>query len=187
MNDGFLGFLRAVVRLINALVDGVGRVASAIVYLLLALLLTEVFLRYVLNAPTSYAHELSALLFSVMFLFGGAYALRWNAHVSVDVLHRRLSPRVRAAADLATWLLFYFFIGVLFWKSVPFALDSIGRFERSASAIAMPIWPVKACLPIAAALMLLAGISKTIGDAVLAFSGQPLFEEEADENSALIL
>ena len=48
------------------------------------------------NLTSNALLELQWYLFSVVFLLGGAYALKCNAHVRVDVLFDRLSPKIRA-------------------------------------------------------------------------------------------
>jgi TRAP-type mannitol/chloroaromatic compound transport system permease small subunit len=173
--------VRAAVRSIDLAIDFAGRLASMIVYLLMALLVTEVIMRYVFDSPTSFATEMSALLFSVMFLIGGAYALRWRSHVNVDIVVKSLSRRKKAALDLVSSLALYLFVGVLFVKSVPFAIDSVRTFERSASPIALYIWPVKVFLSVGAALMLLTAISITVKDLVLLVTGTPLFADEVEK------
>jgi TRAP-type mannitol/chloroaromatic compound transport system permease small subunit len=141
---------------------------------MIGVLVWEVFMRYVFNQPTIWAHELSALLYAVFFLIGGAYTLRWNAHINVDVLYVRLSPRSRAILDLVTWLLFYFFCGVLFWQGCQAGWKSFLRMERASTVWEPYIWPVKLCIPLAAFLMLLQGITKTIKNLHLACTGREL-------------
>jgi TRAP-type mannitol/chloroaromatic compound transport system permease small subunit len=137
-------------------------------------------MRYIFNHPTIWAHELSAFLYAVVFLLGGSYALRWNSHISVEILYMRLKPRTRAVLDLFTWVLFYLFVGLLFWEGAQFAFKSVRRMELAGSVWDPPIWPIKLCIPIGALLMLLQGSVKTIKDIHLAFTGRELdVEKEA--------
>lgn len=142
---------------------------------MIGVLVWEVFMRYVFNQPTIWAHELSALFYAVFFLIGGAYTLRWKAHISVDVLYVRLSPRSRAILDLITWLLFYFFCGVLLWQGSQAGWKSFLRMERASTVWEPYVWPVKFCIPLAALLMLAQGLTKTISDFYLIFTGRNLF------------
>lgn len=166
--------LRTIATTIDSVVDMVGRIASLIVFLLMGLLFLEMIKRYVFDAPTSFVHEVSAMLFAVMFLFGGAYAVCWNSHVSVNIVVEKLSPRTRTIIQIVASAAFYLFIGTLFVLSVPYAIDSIAKFERSSSSIALPVWPVKLCIPIASGLVLLAGISVTIKSVAELVTGKPL-------------
>ncbi len=48
----------------------------------------EVFARYVLRAPTTWAFDVSYMLYGTLFMLAGAYALARNAHVRGDFLYR---------------------------------------------------------------------------------------------------
>jgi TRAP-type mannitol/chloroaromatic compound transport system permease small subunit len=170
-------FLKRFISAVDFINDGIGRAVSFLAYPMIAVLVWEVFMRYLFNRPTIWAHELSALCYAVFFLLGGAYTLRWKAHINVDVLYVRLSPRSRAMLDLVTWLLFYFFCGVLLWQGSQAAWKSFMRLERASTVWEPYIWPVKFCIPLAALLMLLQGFTKTISDLYLAFTGRELLSE----------
>ena len=60
----------------------------------------EVFMRYVLNDPTSWAFDMSYIMYGGLFIMSGAYALSRNAHVRGDVIFRLLPPRVQASIEL---------------------------------------------------------------------------------------
>lgn len=158
---------------VDRLNDVVGKAVSFLIYPMIAILAWEVTQRYLFNAPTIWAHELSALLYAVFFLLGGAYTLRWNAHISVDVLYARLPPRARAILDLATWTLFYVFCGVMLWQGGQAAWKSFLRMERASTVWEPYVWPVKCVIPLAALLLLLQGFTKTVKDLHLALTGRP--------------
>ena len=166
--------IQGFISTVNSINDGIGKAVSFLAYPMIGVLVWEVFMRYVFNQPTIWAHELSALFYAVFFLLGGAYTLRWNAHINVDVLYVRLSPRKRAILDLVTWMLFYFFCGVLLWQGCQASWKSFLRMERASTVWEPYIWPVKLCIPLAAFLMLLQGVTKTISDLYLAFTGREL-------------
>jgi TRAP-type mannitol/chloroaromatic compound transport system permease small subunit len=167
-------FIKRLISVVEFINDGIGRTISFLVYPMIGVLVWEVFMRYLFDQPTIWAHELSALFYAVFFLLGGAYTLRWKAHINVDVLYVRLSPRSRAILDLVTWLLFYFFCGVLLWQGSQAAWKSFLRLERASTVWEPYIWPVKFCIPLAAFLMLLQGCTKTISDLYLVFTGREL-------------
>jgi TRAP-type mannitol/chloroaromatic compound transport system permease small subunit len=170
-------FIKRFVTVVDSINDGIGRVISFLVYPMIGVLVWEVFMRYVFNRPTIWAHELSALFYAVFFLLGGAYTLRWKAHINVDVLYVRLSPRSRAMIDLLTWLLFYFFCGVLVWQGAQAGWKSFMRLERASTVWEPYIWPVKCCIPLAAFLMLLQGATKTISDVYRVVTNRDLLSE----------
>ena len=48
----------------------------------------EVFSRYALGRPTDWAFDASYILYGILFIMAGAYALARNAHVRGDFLYR---------------------------------------------------------------------------------------------------
>ena len=65
--------------------------------------------------------ELQWYIYSLIFLLGAAYTLKHDAHVRVDVLLARLTPRGRAWVNLAGTLLFLlpfcFFVIRMSWPN----------------------------------------------------------------------
>ena len=78
-------------------------VGKAFAWLILVLTLGvsyEVFVRYVLGAPTTWAFDFSYINYGALFLMAGAYTLSRNGHVRADVLYRLWKPRTQASMDL---------------------------------------------------------------------------------------
>jgi len=144
---------------------------------MMLVLVWEVLMRYGFNAPTLWAHETSQFFFGAHFILGGAYALRWRSHVNIDILLTRLSPRVAAIVDLFTWLLFYLFCGFMLWRGWEAACLSIARWEHTESPWGPPLWPLRLTIPLAAALVLLQGLTKTTKDFYTAITGRRLVTE----------
>lgn len=169
-----MSLLKVFVSNVNKLSDGLGKIFSILVFPMIFILIWEVFSRYVLNRPTLWAHELSALLYAIYFLVGGSYTSRWNAHISVDILYNHFSKKTRAIIDLFTWVFFYLFVGVLLWGGIEYAWISIKRMEHSSSTWGPAIWPVKIFIPLGAFLILLQGLTKTLNDIFIVFKGHDL-------------
>lgn len=169
-----LRFLVAFVKFVNNLNDWVGKIVGFLVYPVMLVLVFEVVMRYAFNKPTIWAHETSCMLYGAHFVLGGAYALRWDAFVNVEVFYQFFSPRVKAVVDLFTWTMFYAFVGAMLLKSIPWALASMEVLEYSDSTWGPAIWPVKLTIPLAAFLVLLQGTTKTIRDLHMAFTGREL-------------
>ena len=124
----------------------------------------EVFVRYVLNAPTSWAFDFSYLMYGAMFYMAGAYTLSRGGHVRADMFYRLWRPRTQAAVELVLYILF-FFPGVLAlviagWH---YGYDSMRIFESSVNSPAgVPIWPLKMLIPFGAALLALQGFADVL-------------------------
>jgi TRAP-type mannitol/chloroaromatic compound transport system permease small subunit len=151
-----------------------GKIVGFLVFPVMLVLVFEVVMRYAFNRPTIWAHETSCMLYGAHFVLGGAYALRHDAFVNVEVFYKRFPRRSQAIIDLITWTMFYAFVGVLLWKSLPWAWKSLSVLEYSDSTWRPPVWPVKWTIPFAAFFMLLQGMTKTIKDAFLAVTGREI-------------
>ncbi len=127
----------------------------------------EVLARYIFNSPTNWAHEAMFLMFGMQYLLAGAYALREDAHVRVDVFYVLFSDRVKAMVDIAASVFFFIFAGALLWTGFVFARDSVAVWEVSFTEWAIQYWPVKATIALGAFLILMQGISKLVKDIVL--------------------
>jgi TRAP-type mannitol/chloroaromatic compound transport system permease small subunit len=164
---GFIGF-------VDTMNDRMGKIVSFLVYPVMLVLVYEVVMRYAFNRPTIWAHETSCMLYGAHFVLGGAYALRHDAFVNVEVFYMRFPRRTQAIVDLVTWTMFYIFVGVMLWKSLPWAWTSFSVKEFSNSTWGPAVWPIKWTIPFAAFFMLLQGMTKTIKDSYLAVTGREL-------------
>lgn len=124
----------------------------------------EVFMRYVLNNPTSWAFDMSYILYGAMFFMAGAYTLSRGGHVRADVFYRMWQPRTQARLELVLYILF-FFPGVLAlvvagWL---YGIESFKLREVSVNSPAgVPIWQLKLLIPFGAALLTLQGIADVL-------------------------
>jgi TRAP-type mannitol/chloroaromatic compound transport system permease small subunit len=149
-----------------------GKAVSYLLLLLVGVILYEIFVRYLLNSPTIWAHETSQMIFGAYVILLGGYVLKRGGHVNVDIVFNRFQPRTRAVINLFTWLLFFYFCGMLFLKGGEMAWDSFKFRETEPTAFAPPVYPLKMMIPLGALLMLLQGLAKFIRDFKLALSGK---------------
>ena len=174
-------YIKRFILFINRLNNRIGTIFSIIIFPMFCILVYEVMMRYFFNRPTVWAQELSSLLYAIFFLIGGVYDMRWNDHIRVDILYNKLSKRNKCILDLFTWILFYLFVGIMFWEGSKFAYTATMRMERSNTSWGPFIWPVKIFIPLSAFLMLLQGFAKTIKDVYFIFNGKKLIEDAEGE------
>jgi TRAP-type mannitol/chloroaromatic compound transport system permease small subunit len=124
----------------------------------------EVFMRYVLNDPTSWAFDLSYLMYGALFYMAGAYTLSRAGHVRADMFYRRWSPRTQAAVELVLYVVFFFpGILALVISGGEYGLESMRILEVSVNSPAgVPIWPLKMMIPVGAALIALQGFAEVL-------------------------
>jgi TRAP-type mannitol/chloroaromatic compound transport system permease small subunit len=167
--------MRRLLRGVDLVSEFSGKLISMLIYFMIGILFLEVALRYLFNAPTIWAHELSTHFFGAYSALAGAYALRYNQHVKVDLIYQAFSPRGRAILDSFTYLLFFLVMAVtlrygmmLAWRAVEL------RQTVSPSPWASPLWPVRLTLPLAACLMTAQGLAHFIRVLKMAFTGKEL-------------
>jgi TRAP-type mannitol/chloroaromatic compound transport system permease small subunit len=124
----------------------------------------EVFMRYVLNNPTSWAFDFSFLLYGALFYMAGAYTLSRGGHVRADMFYRLWPERAQAGLELVLYFLF-FFPGViaLVFAGWAYGYDSFKLREVSVnSPVGVPIWQLKMLIPFGAALLTLQGFADVL-------------------------
>ncbi len=120
----------------------------------------EVVSRYALSRPTTWAYDVSYMLYGTLFMMAGAYTLSRNGHVRGDFIYRNWAPRTQAKVDLVLYFLFYLpGILALVYAGWSFARLSFLLNEHSSFSPAGPIiWPFKMLIPITGILMLMQGV-----------------------------
>jgi len=124
----------------------------------------EVFVRYALNNPTSWAFDMSYIVYGGLFLMAGAYTLSRNGHVRGDVLYRLWPARVQASVELTLYVLF-FFPGVisLMVAGWAYGYDAFKLREVSVNSPAgVPVWQLKILIPFAGFFLTLQGIAEVL-------------------------
>lgn len=142
----------------------VGQAFAWCIVLLTGVVVYEIFVRYVFRAPTSWAYDVSYMLYGTLFMMAGAYALSRNAHVRGDFLYRNFPPRRQAWFDLVLYILFFFPAIIAFMVSGwHFFEESFRQNERSMFSPTGPvIWPFKFLIPLVGLLLLLQGLVEVV-------------------------
>jgi TRAP-type mannitol/chloroaromatic compound transport system permease small subunit len=142
----------------------VGRAFGWCILILTLSVSYEVFVRYVLNAPTVWAMDVMIQMYGALFLMAGPYALAQDAHVRGDFIYRLLSVKTQAKIDLTLYILF-FFPGMLalFWFGAEIAADSWRYKEVSWNSPArVQIYLFKTLIPVAGFLLILQGLAEIV-------------------------
>ncbi|MEA3545982.1 MAG: TRAP transporter small permease subunit [Thermodesulfobacteriota bacterium] len=150
---------------INNVNDKVGYYTAFLVLPLILVVVYEVAMRYLFNAPTKWAFEATTLLYGCHFALGFAYTHKNNGHVSIDIFESRLTKKPRTTLRIiVNLLLFVPTMGLLAMASVRYAADSWRNWELASTSWAPPLYPFKTILCIGFILLFLQGIAKLIAD-----------------------
>ncbi len=124
----------------------------------------EVIARYVFNAPTEWAYDMTFMLYGSFFMLGSAYTLQRKGHVRTDSLYADWSPRRQAITDLVCYVLMFLpFVAVFVVTGWGYFWKAFMTHETFVSSSWQPItWPFKLSVPVAGVLMLIQGVSECL-------------------------
>lgn len=139
------------VRTIDRFAELCGVAIAWLMVPLMTAVVYEVVARYAFDAPTLWSFDITYMLYGAMFMLGAAYALRIGAHIRTDFF----------------WERWFLWVG---WDEVWYAYE-IGELSEQTPWRPL-LWPLKATIPLAAALLLLQGISELVKSLYAAFTGR---------------
>ena len=171
--------MRALLKIahgIDAISELLGKVATAIVLLTLAVGFYNVLVRYIgrftgIQLSSNLWIETQWYLFTLIFFLMFPYILKHNVNVRVDFLYARWSPRRQALVDLLGTLLFLIPFCILgLYMGIPWILKSwgqlpdgsFGTWEVSPDPNGLPRAPIKSMLVVAFSLLLMQAIAQVI-------------------------
>ena len=134
----------------------IGKTFSYVYLILIAVMVYEVTARYLFDAPTIWAHEVSGALIAVGFTLGGVYTMQQKGHISISSVYELMPPRWKAALDVFAQVVTLVFLAAFIWGAGVNALKAWELGETSGSAWNQPT-PIflKTLVVIGAALMCL--------------------------------
>lgn len=142
----------------------IGKLFAWCIVILMLAICYEVFRRYVLRDPTTWAYDVSLMLYGSLFMMAGAYTLSRNGHVRGDFLYRKWQPTTQARIDLVLYFLFYFpgILALIYSGWGYFQLSYMLNEHSSFSPDGPVIWPFKAIIPFVGVMMLLQGVVEVV-------------------------
>ena len=130
-----------------------GNLASLCFLLCLALTLKEVFWRYALGAPSSWAQDASAMLCAIGFAFGGAYALAEGKHIRVTVLSDLFPAPLRVLSEKMSLLIGVLYLAFLGYGLMNLMISAVFRFTdgqwNPESTVIPPYLPIPSITKVA--------------------------------------
>ena len=156
------------VKIIDKISSWFGGVAAFLVIPLMLVVMYEVAMRKIFNAPTAWTYDVCWMLFAAQFLLGGAFTHLRNGHIRIDIVYATLSPRARRIYDVLINVIVIMPPMLAFgYAGVEFAAEAWATGEKlSTTNWFFPAGPPKTLLPIGfflLALQCLAEIIRLIG------------------------
>lgn len=180
----------SIIHAIESLNIWIGRAFGWCILILTLSVAYEVFVRYVLNAPTVWAFDMMIQMYGALFLMAGAYALAQDTHVRADVVYRLIPVKWQARIDFVLYFIF-FFPGMLalVYYGAEIASDSWRYKEVSWNSPArIQIYFFKTLIPIAGTMLIVQGTSECMRCIIAMKTGEwPARMEDAKETEDMII
>jgi len=175
--------LVSAIRAIDKFTDRTGTVVSWLSIVLVGAVTYEVVARYVFNAPTVWAFDVTFMSYGALFMLGAAYALHKGAHIRTDFFWDTFSPRTRGIIDSTSYIVFFFpsltLLLILSWHETVYAYQIN---ELSEQTPWRPIlWPFKGVVPLTCVLLMIQGVSELLKSLYMARTGIELEHKEKIE------
>jgi len=135
---------------IDKISQWVGAISAWLVIPLMLIVIHEVIIRRVFNAPTGWGYDTCWMLFAAQFLLGGGYTLLKKGHIRIDIVYGVLPERAKLVFDLLLYLIVILpVMGLFAWAGVVFAAEAWATGEKlSTTNWFFPAGPSKTLIPI---------------------------------------
>ncbi len=126
--------------LLGRVIDRGGIVFALGILVSMLVLIQEVVLRYVFNAPTIWAHETTVFLCAIAFVYGGLYCAARDQHIRVVILYDAVTGPAKRWLDAVISIVCMLASGFFAWAAwvmvarAIFRPDGSVRLETSGSA-----------------------------------------------------
>ena len=140
--------------------------------LMIALVIYDVFLRYVVGDPSVWANEVSAVLLILVVFATLPHVTIRREHLGNDMVYLMLGRRGRRVTAGAGYLCGAIFGGVLAFRSFTAMLDA-HRYNEGTQNVDFPYWPFYGVMTASAALVVVICALQI----VVAISGNPIDTE----------
>ncbi len=117
----------------------IGRITMMLIVCLTSVMLYEVMLRYVFEAPTLWANEMSLWLAGFVFLCAGLYAMQQRSHIRIVLLYDAVPRWLQRVFDTISTVLIVTFAFFLIYGGYGEAFDKFYRWETFGTAFDPPI------------------------------------------------
>ena len=152
------------IRYIDALNDKLGKLISVLLIPMIVIVIYTAVQRYFFHTSVSWGFELALFAFGIHGIVGGAYTLRHDGHVNVDILSARVSPRGRKIIKISGQIVLICVCLVMIYLGSRWAWRSTLIMERSIHATEFNpyVFWYKWMIPLSGLLMVLQAVANIL-------------------------
>jgi TRAP-type C4-dicarboxylate transport system permease small subunit len=99
----------------------------------------EVVARYVFDAPTTWANEMSLYVCAIGYIYAGVYSMRHDRHLRITVIYEAVPLRLRKVFDVIQYVVILTFCAALSIYGFDDAWTSLITWEKYGTAFNAPI------------------------------------------------
>jgi len=171
------------VRFMDRLSDFIGLFTMYLIYVMIGVLLFDVISDKGFGLVQNWTVETAQFILAGYYFLAGPMTLKDEDHVRLDLIYDKLSDRGKARMDAITIWIVIFFLAILLWGAVSSLQYSIQTNQRLPSLWAPSVVPIKICMVVCTALMILQCIAIFFRDLAKArgvdLDGKPLTSGDA--------
>lgn len=165
-------FIKTYVRVVDRFNRRVGIFAMYLIFAMLAILLYSSVSK-AFHLPANWTLESAQFTMAAYYMLGGAFAMQMGDHVRMDLFYGSWSLRRRAMVDLVTCLALITYLGFMLYGGISSTTYAIEYKEKSFSAWAPYMAPIKIIMTFGVLMMLAQAISSLFKD-VAEVRGEPI-------------
>jgi TRAP-type mannitol/chloroaromatic compound transport system permease small subunit len=156
----------------------IGRVTMVMIVILVTVMVYEVILRYVFEAPTLWANELSLWIAGFIFLLAGLYAMQQRSHIRIFILYDMCPRWMQRLFDCISTFLIAAFAFFLIYGGYGEAFAKLHRWETFGTAFDPPIpATLKPMILLVIALVAIQAVINLVSD----WNNEPVIHTAADD------
>lgn len=141
-----------------------GVVASICMLGVTFIIVYEVIMRYLFNAPTTWVGEMSIYLCMGIGFLGLAFALKSDSHFSITLLVDRLTPKNRLRLKILTDLVGMLYSCIFVYKGSSMVQFAFEMEDVSSGMMEVPLWIPQILVPLGGFLLAIQFINKLVDD-----------------------
>ncbi len=143
-------------RVVDVIDNAVLAVGCLMLFALMLVVVADVSLRYLFNAPLTWAFEIiSSYLMPGLFFLAASHTLKSNAHVCVDILHNYVGRTTRYVFEALSSVLATPIFGLATIVSAQNTWQDLQSGAASSSGMELPTWTISLMLPLGFGLLTL--------------------------------
>ncbi len=163
------------VKAIDEVSEKTGAFSAWLVIPLMLVVIYEVVMRHLFNAPTGWGYDTCWMLFAAQFLIGGAFTLLRKGHIRIDIIYGVLSERAKLIYDtLIVIVVILLPMLLLTYAGIIFAAEAWMSGEKlSTTNWFFPAGPSKSLIPVGFFLLSLQCLAEIVRNVRQLKKGSP--------------